>query len=70
MRTKRTHDGLALFSRGPTPSNDFDPNHHIWRRRSLDTTGAIEARERRDALIDDLVERGAVVVLRSQRRSR
>jgi len=33
MPTTRVHDRLvALLSRGPIPSNNFEPNHHLWRK--------------------------------------
>lgn len=87
MPTTKVHDRLvALLSRGPFPSNDFEPNHHLWLkgrvwwtaltlyadgrtkrvRRSLRTSDVVEARRLRDELIDDFIERGTVVVLRSR----
>lgn len=80
---------VALLSSGPSPSNNFDPDHHLrcrasgtwWtaltvhgdaptRRihRSLHTQDVCEARQRRDELIDQLIDAGTLVVLHSRTR--
>jgi hypothetical protein len=88
---KRTAKLVARLSRGPSPTADFPPDHHLRKRaggvwwttltvyrggkrhrlsRSLGTTVAAVARDRRDDLIDVIcAEDGAYVVLRPRGRS-